>query len=973
MQDRQLFWDNYKGVLIFLVVFGHFLYQYATKINGSLADDIFTFIYLFHMPAFIFVSGYLSKSERSRGKKSLLKLLLYYLVFNTAMMIFLYLFRGTSIDLLTPYNSYWYILSLIVWRFSIEDLSKVKGIIPISILIAILIGFWPEFGNILSIRRTIAFFPFFLLGYSFSKEKFEEMLTKKNIVKTLLYIVVLILVSIGICIFINTKDITLSMLLMGTYKISQDALYRVLIFIISILMIILTMLVTPNKKIPLITKIGRNSLLIYLVHRFITLVTAELLPYTNYSWIYIVYSLLFTIVTVIILGSNRLNFFVGNLFNKTTEAIMDPENKLGRYIKGTIVAIFILFLSIRPFNMVRSTIKESNEKTELSSTSTVIPDKVGIEVIKVTNPIENSVVISYVGDLILLKNQITSAYNDDSKSYNFDRIFEYAKPYLESSDYAIGVYEGPSAGGNEYSNSNYGDGEQIRLNYPDEFAVSVKNSGIDLVTTANNHLLDKGKEGALRTLDVLDKVGLKHTGSYRNQKEKDTLLVVDINGIKTAVLSYTNFVNFYSQSDIDEEMPYITSLLPSEDSKLYDKLKKEIEDDFKQAKNSGADLIVVMMHSGTQFKHTTNETQDHWNKLFAKMGADVVLGDHSHAVQPIEYINNTLVVNCPGNFANSYIKNDGDATSIVQIYVDKTTKKVVASSIIPMYTHEVDNGYYRALPIYDVMTNDTLKEELAAEDLERLEDVQEIITEVMIDKKIGVNEVEQNYFFLDPKFYRNKVSFIDLDSKYKNTPLYQLIDSSNSISFIGDSITHGTKNGGYGWQVPLTYHFKGKEFRSISKGGYTTKSVIEKFKDEIKNSKSDLYIISIGTNDVRHRNTSTCAMNEKEYIENMKKIVSMIKATNKNAHIVLLDPWITQEIDKLAKTSHEEKVELLNKFSSSLEEYAEENGYMYINQNKYLTEFFEVNNYNIFLEDGVHPNNTIGIELYTKAVLLSSK
>ena len=56
------------------------------------------------------------------------------------------------------------------------------------------------------------------------------------------------------------------------------------------------------------------------------------------------------------------------------------------------------------------------------------------------------------------------------------------------------------------------------LNFPDEFASAVKKSGIDLVSTANNHLLDKGKEGALRTLDVLDNVGLEHTGSYRNQK-----------------------------------------------------------------------------------------------------------------------------------------------------------------------------------------------------------------------------------------------------------------------------------------------------------------------------------------------------------------------------------------------------------------------------------------------------------------------
>ena len=493
MKDRHIFWDNFKGILIFLVVFGHFLYQYAIKCNGTLADDIFVIIYLFHMPAFIFASGYMSKSKRSQSKKSLLKLLLYYLVFNTGMMIFLNIFKGTQVNLLTPYNSYWYLLSLIAWRATINDLSKVKGILPISIIIAILIGFWPEFSNVLSIRRTIAFFPFFLLGYTYEKGKLTEMLEKKNLKKTLIYLGVLITAVIGLFAFVNMKNISLNMLLMGTYKTPIDALYRILIFVIAIIMTILVLLVTPNKRIPLISNIGRNSLLIYLVHRFITLVTAQLIPYENYSWLYIIYALVLTIITVYVLGLNIINYKIGELFRKTTEKIMDPENRIGIYIKYGIVLIFILFLLIRPFNMIRSSASEIKEETNKSEEKLTEEDKPKIE--KVTNPIDNSIVISFVGDLILLKDQVTSAYNEKTKTYNFDKMFEYTKSYFESSDYTIGVYEGPSAGG-EYSTSNYGDGLKLYLNFPDEFASAVKNSGIDLVSTANNHLLDKGKEGA---------------------------------------------------------------------------------------------------------------------------------------------------------------------------------------------------------------------------------------------------------------------------------------------------------------------------------------------------------------------------------------------------------------------------------------------------------------------------------------------
>ena len=757
---------------------------------------------------------------------------------------------------------------------------------------------------------------------------------------------------------------------MGTYKTPIDTLYRILIFVIAIIMTILVLLVTPNKKIPLISNIGRNSLLIYLVHRFITLVTAQLIPYENYSWLYIIYALVLTIITVYVLGLNVLNYKVGELFNKTTEKIMDPENKTGTYIKYGIVLMFILFLLIRPINMIRSNASELKEET--SKREEKLPEESKLEVEKVTNPIDNSIVISYVGDLILLKDQITSAYNEKTKTYNFDKMFEYTKPYFESSDYTIGVYEGPSAGG-EYSTSNYNDGLKLYLNFPDEFASAVKKSGIDLVSTANNHLLDKGKEGALRTLDVLDNVGLEHTGSYRNQKEKDELLIVDIEGIKVAVLSYTNFVNYYSQDKIEKEMSYITSLIPNKKSKLYDELKKEIKADFDIAKKSGADLILVMPHMGTQFTHKTNDFQKEWNKIFANYGADIILGDHSHAVQPIEYIEDTLVVNCPGNFANSYVKKDGDATSIVQIYIDKTTKKVVTSSIVPMYTHEVEKGYFRALPIYDIITNETLKEELEQSHVERVLEVQKVVTKTMLDEEIGVDNLQERYFILNNNFYKNKTPFITSNIEYKNNKLYNLISNSKSVTFIGDSITHGTKNGGYGWYEPLMNNFKEIRVNNISKGSYTTKLVIENFEDEIKKSKSDLYIISIGTNDIRYRYEKTCSMNEEEYIENVDKIIEFIKESNQNAKIVLLSPWTTQETDKVSKISHEEKELLIDAYSKSLEKYARDNKHTYINQNEYLREYFKVNNYNTYLTDAIHPNSTIGIELYSKAVLLSSK
>ena len=317
------------------------------------------------------------------------------------------------------------------------------------------------------------------------------------------------------------------------------------------------------------------------------------------------------------------------------------------------------------------------------------------------NLFNNSIRISYIGDLILLKKQIISAKNNITGKYEFDDIFKYTSKHFHESDLTIGVYEGPSAGNNtSYSSSNYGDGLPLYLNFPDDFTESVKKAGINLVTTANNHLLDKNIQGAKRTIDILDKYNISHVGSYRNQKEKDEVFMIDIKGIKIAVLAYTSIMNYYKTDTIYDKYRYITRILPRKNkNKYYNEIYEDLKNDFIQTKKKSPDLIIVLAHMGTQFLHYTNEFQNEWNKIFSDLGADIVLGDHSHAVQPLQYIGNTFIANCPGNFANSYIKKDGDSTAIIDIYIDKKSKKLIGASAIPMYTKEIRKDYFSAIPM----------------------------------------------------------------------------------------------------------------------------------------------------------------------------------------------------------------------------------------------------------------------------------
>ena len=627
-------------------------------------------------------------------------------------------------------------------------------------------------------------------------------------------------------------------------------------------------------------------------------------------------------------------------------------------------------LSTKPFKYYFKKRKILTNESHIKTTSFNKEQK---DFIKLINLFNNAIRISYIGDLLLLKKQVLSAKNNITGKYEFDDIFKYTSKHFHESDLTIGVYEGPSAGNNtSYSSSNYADGLPLYLNFPDEFAESVKKAGINLVTTANNHLLDKKIEGAKRTIDILDKYNISHVGSYRNQKEKDEVFMIDIKGIKIAVLAYTSIMNYYKTDTIYEKYKYITRIMPRKNrNKYYDEIYEDLKNDFIQAKKKSPDLIIVLAHMGTQFRHYINEYQNEWNKIFSDLGADIILGDHSHAVQPLQYIGNTFIANCPGNFANSYIKKDGDSTAIIDIYIDKKSKKLLGASAIPMYTKEIRKDYFSAIPIYDLIKNNVIN--LNEKERKRVEEIQSMSTKVLVGKKIGINEIRKEYFFINNSYFDyeiNKNNFCDNYNKYSKKIIYKYIDTSDSITFIGDSITEGTKNGFHPWYDPIVNCLKNKKIINISKGSYTTKLIIRDFKDEIIKSNSDLYIIDIGINDIRYRKQSICAMNSNDYIRKIKKIVGFV--TNKKAKFIFIAPWYSTSDDIVSKLKHKDKLKLIKEYSKEIENYAKSQNYIFINPNDYLAKKL-INNRKNYLVDFIHPNSKEGIKLYSESVLLNSK
>lgn len=178
-QSRDYLFDNYKVLLIALVVMGHFI-----ELSYRNNDFLYTVKWLivsFHMPAFIFISGYFSKRDlplKTLIQKLLIPYLVYELLYYT-----LYTFiieKPTELYLLYPKFSLWYIQALFFWRLLTPVIRRIPGYMILSVIAGLLVGCSDMPGNLLSIPRTLVFFPFFLAGTRFDRSLLTRFRTRKN-------------------------------------------------------------------------------------------------------------------------------------------------------------------------------------------------------------------------------------------------------------------------------------------------------------------------------------------------------------------------------------------------------------------------------------------------------------------------------------------------------------------------------------------------------------------------------------------------------------------------------------------------------------------------------------------------------------------------------------------------------------------------------------------------------------------------
>jgi poly-gamma-glutamate synthesis protein (capsule biosynthesis protein) len=287
------------------------------------------------------------------------------------------------------------------------------------------------------------------------------------------------------------------------------------------------------------------------------------------------------------------------------------------------------------------------------------------------------------------------AYRSDNGGFDFQQKFSGCKDYLSKSDYVVGNLETPIA--NEALCN-----KLHEFNAPIEFAEAVKASGFSLVTTANNHCLDRDVKGLIDTIGNLDKIGLKHIGtnddSAIKDRKKSTGIVESFLGgqIKVGFLSYTYGTNAYANNNyLDQNTKWMVNLFQEQElhnryfrkiykflpfslfrrvinkisrslgyknifCHVYERTEKRgeyfddrIKNDIELLKEMGADYIIMCLHIGGQYNVKPLAKTNEYINTMIDCEVDAVIGNHEHVVHPCKILRNKIKEFALGNFTGS--------------------------------------------------------------------------------------------------------------------------------------------------------------------------------------------------------------------------------------------------------------------------------------------------------------------------------
>ena len=352
---------------------------------------------------------------------------------------------------------------------------------------------------------------------------------------------------------------------------------------------------------------------------------------------------------------------------------------------------------------------QSNEKVTLDSLS--VENQIMDYVSSVSH---QEIRLTFLGDITFEDDQLERYYNSSSESFDFSDSFQYIKNYLVTSSFVSANFEAVMAGADtDYDDvyEQYGTAGFL-YNIPEVAAQNMKDAGISLLQTANEHAGDFGNKGVKSTINFLEDAGLVSAGTLRSATEKRYSMVA-VSGLKVGYVAYTNDLNRALSSDNTYAINHLDD--------YNEKKVKQMCEDVRSARRDGADFVVAMVYAGevSQFR-PDDAKKDLYDQLF-KAGADIVIGTEPYAVQPMEIRTLTdsdgldkkgIAIYSLGTFLGSEVYKsssgiDNDISVILDIVIDKEGTKnptITGFRLTPTCITYTEDDVY-VLPALEVKNN----------------------------------------------------------------------------------------------------------------------------------------------------------------------------------------------------------------------------------------------------------------------------
>ncbi len=322
------------------------------------------------------------------------------------------------------------------------------------------------------------------------------------------------------------------------------------------------------------------------------------------------------------------------------------------------------------------------------------PVKVGFHAFRTVTTTEKQLnemaTIGAIGD-ILIHDWVYEDAKTDS-TYDFKPMLANVKGLMQKPDLLTANQE-TILGGVAMGLSSY-----PTFNSPQQVGDAFIDAGVDFVSTANNHSLDKGEKGILAEIDYFNRVGLPYVGAFKDKQDQQAIRVKNINGIKLAFLSYTYGTNGIP---IPTGKDYLVNIINKE------KMKLEIL----RAKKE-ADVVIMSIHWGNEYQRIPSPQQKELAQFLVNEGVDIIFGSHPHVLQPMEWLTDkngrkSIVFYSLGNFLSGQMYDYKDIGGLATIDIKKSVGKSGVNitlenpTFTPTYVSNQKLQNYRVIPLKD--------------------------------------------------------------------------------------------------------------------------------------------------------------------------------------------------------------------------------------------------------------------------------